>query len=191
MHSDLLYSIFSFIFTFIWTIAAVPSFRPCSLSFSFPPLSFHIFLSPFFHPDKTSLCLFLISILVCLSLWSMPVHNTAFTLKAAVMMGMINNSLSVCVCVCLEAFFLSIYRVFCKDNVCVGRCAHMLGSQIPCDSWSQAFCINACVTLSPLFFISPLISPFLTLHASLLSDPPLCVVYTLHLDCSLLFSIPF
>lgn len=95
--------------------------------------------------------------------------------------------------VCISKLFLVFTCFFgaSKDKLCVGWCARVLGPQIPSDSWSQDFCIDACLPLSPLFFISPLISPFPTLHAYLLSDPPLCVVYTLHLACSSLFSIPF
>lgn len=85
------------------------------------------------------------------------------------------------------------FKVFsrARTSVCVGRCARTLGPQIPSDSWSQAFCINACLPLSPLFLISPLISPFPTFHASLPSDPILCVVYTLHLVCSPSILSPF
>lgn len=68
---------------------------------------------------------------------------------------------------------------------------HVRRTRIPSDSRSEAFCIDACLPLSPVLFISPLISPFPTRYACLLCDPPLCVVYTLHLACSSLFSLPF
>lgn len=61
----------------------------------------------------------------------------------------------------------------------------MLDQQIPSDGWSQAFCIDTCLPLSPLLHLST------DLPLSDSSCLPLCVIYTLHFTCFSLFSIPF
>lgn len=60
-----------------------------------------------------------------LSLRSASAHRTTFTLKVLVMRRMSNTS----------------HRV--------SSSTHMLDRQIPSDSWSQVFCVNACLPLSP------------------------------------------
>lgn len=147
-------------------IAAVPSFSPL-LSLLLLPPSFVSYLLSFIRV-KTSLCLFLIS--VCLSRRSAPVHNTAFWRQS--WRYTIYNLIQ-------YIFFAS------KEDVCVGRCTRVLSPHIPSDTCSQVSSINACLHLSPLFFIW---SPPFRLSSLIL---PLCIVYALHLAYSSQFSIPF
>lgn len=83
-----------------------------------------------------------------------------------------------------QSFMFMVY-IFCEQHVCTKVHMHVH----PTNSKWQLIHQRMSSFKSSVLYLSADF-PFLSLHAYLLSDPPLCVVYTLHLLFSSLFSFP-
>lgn len=83
-----------------------------------------------------------------------------------------------------QSFIFMVY-IFCEQHVCTKVHMHVH----PTNSKWQLIHQRMSSFKSSVLYLSADF-PFLSLHAYLLSDPPLCVVYTLHLLFSSLFSFP-